>query len=685
MRWIVLLGGLGWMLTGCGGGAVAQAPRVARPAASPAASVAITTPTTAAEKRALFAQAQADLRNGDAAAARQRFAALQPVYPELADYVLAGLARAAARSGDPGAADAAWSTLLVSEPRSLLVPQAQLERGRLLAARDDPAAVGALSAARASDDVDVRAAAALALGTLAVRNGNAADAAVQFDAARRLRPGAPIGRDAKAQLQQLRAAHPELAPQGPALRDELALLLRERDYPAARRTAEAILVVAPDPRILRSRADAEHGAGDFDAGIATLALIVDRYPRTPEAADAQLRMATLLWNRDRNEDAATAFRAYVARYPNGSGVPEALYALARIDQGAGREADAVAGYRRLIAAAPGSRQAREARWRIGWIAYQQGRWADAAAAFAAAGNGSGPAEAPDAYYWRARSLERAGDREAATRGYRALLDAAPGSYYAYWAEERLQGTSTRRRVRVVPPLPSALGAPPPGADAYHWQKARELQAAGALGAARHEMQAVERLGGSTPEVASALPAAYQAAGGYRDAIRLAGARGVGSPQLLYPLAFWPQVNSAAQAEGIDPLLAIALMRQESLFDTTARSPADARGLMQLLPSTAEQVARERGRPAPTDQLYDPEVNVALGVAHLADLMRQYGGDPLKATAAYNGGADAVARWQQRFGALPGDEFVENITYRETRDYVKKVMGNYRRYQQLYGE
>ena len=199
------------------------------------------------------------------------------------------------------------------------------------------------------------------------------------------------------------------------------------------------------------------------------------------------------------------------------------------------------------------------------------------------------------------------------------------------------------------------------------------------------MQAVERSSGDAPEVAAALPTAYQAAGGYRDAIRLAGARGQAMPTVVYPLAFWPQVSRAAAAEGVDPLLAIALMRQESLFDAAARSPADARGLMQLLPSTAAQVARERGEPSPVDHLYDPEVNVSLGVAHLADLMRRYGGDPLKATAAYNGGAEAVARWEQRFGTLPPDEFVESITYRETRDYVKKVMGNYRRYQQLYGE
>jgi soluble lytic murein transglycosylase len=179
-------------------------------------------------------------------------------------------------------------------------------------------------------------------------------------------------------------------------------------------------------------------------------------------------------------------------------------------------------------------------------------------------------------------------------------------------------------------------------------------------------------------------AAYQAVDGYRDAIRLASARGLSDPGVLYPLAYWPQVAQQSRSSGIDPLLVLALMRQESMFDPTARSPADARGLMQLLPSTAARVAQRLGQPSPAGTLYDPDTNITLGVAHLQQLLQAHQGDPLKALAAYNGGEEAVARWQQRFGDLEPDEFVESITYRETRDYVKRVMGNYRRYQETYG-
>ena len=181
--------------------------------------------------------------------------------------------------------------------------------------------------------------------------------------------------------------------------------------------------------------------------------------------------------------------------------------------------------------------------------------------------------------------------------------------------------------------------------------------------------------------------AYQAVDGYRDAIRLGSARGLHRPGDLLPARLLAAGHAARpRTNGVDPLLVLALMRQESMFDPAARSPADARGLMQLLPSTAERVARRTGQPSPTGNLYDPDTNIALGVAHLqraaaaaTTAIRSRRWRPTTAAKA------AVAKWQQRFGTLEPDEFVESITYRETRDYVKRVMGNYRRYQIEYAD
>jgi soluble lytic murein transglycosylase len=163
-------------------------------------------------------------------------------------------------------------------------------------------------------------------------------------------------------------------------------------------------------------------------------------------------------------------------------------------------------------------------------------------------------------------------------------------------------------------------------------------------------------------------------------------RGAISPELAerfrYPRAFWNLVAPAAQSTGLDPYLLLALTRQESLFDPEARSPSDAQGLMQLLPSTARRVAAESGIGGATLDLSDPALNVELGTTYLKKLFEMFGGNPFKAVAAYNGGEHAVERWNARF-AGDDDEWVENIDFHETRDYVKKVLGGLREYRLLY--
>ena len=107
------------------------------------------------------------------------------------------------------------------------------------------------------------------------------------------------------------------------------------------------------------------------------------------------------------------------------------------------------------------------------------------------------------------------------------------------------------------------------------------------------------------------------------------------------------------------------------MEATARSSADARGLMQLLPSTARIVARRARASAPsTSDLYDPSVNIALGSYHLAWLLDRYDGQTPLAMAAYNAGEHRVDRWIKDGDALPMDVWIERIPFRETRNYPK---------------
>jgi len=200
---------------------------------------------------------------------------------------------------------------------------------------------------------------------------------------------------------------------------------------------------------------------------------------------------------------------------------------------------------------------------------------------------------------------------------------------------------------------------------YHLSRARELHRADLRRWAGREVKAFKRDRGSLDR--GFMIDLYRAVDAHRQAIRIAGGDQDRYAEILYPLAFWDTVHSNAQRYRIDPLLALSLMRQESMFDPEARSPANARGLMQLLPSTAAQVAADIGRDGKID-LYDPQTNIELGIAHLRELADRY----------------AVAKWDARSGDRPADEWVEAISYSETRDYVKKVLTNRQKYARLYG-
>lgn len=140
----------------------------------------------------------------------------------------------------------------------------------------------------------------------------------------------------------------------------------------------------------------------------------------------------------------------------------------------------------------------------------------------------------------------------------------------------------------------------------------------------------------------------------------------------YATPFRETVYDAVQRYPIDPAFVYAIMRTESGFQEDAVSRAGARGLLQLMPYTATGIAAHIGQPPPSvDALFDPAVNIPLGVAFLA-LAHQEFGHPALAAAVYNGGPDQVARWLARFGHLEPDLFVERIPFRETRDYVKRV-------------
>jgi len=154
-------------------------------------------------------------------------------------------------------------------------------------------------------------------------------------------------------------------------------------------------------------------------------------------------------------------------------------------------------------------------------------------------------------------------------------------------------------------------------------------------------------------------------------------------KFLYPLPHEAKVRKHAK---IDPFLVYSVMRQESVFDAAITSPVGARGLLQIMPATGEFLAKKENlKKYNKDLLYNPYMNIRLGVRYLNDLYDEYKGDYIGILGNYNAGPAPAARWVANYGSLPWDVRVEEVSYWETRDYVKRVLGNYWIYKELYGE
>jgi soluble lytic murein transglycosylase len=153
---------------------------------------------------------------------------------------------------------------------------------------------------------------------------------------------------------------------------------------------------------------------------------------------------------------------------------------------------------------------------------------------------------------------------------------------------------------------------------------------------------------------------------------------------VYPDGWGDLVVEQSARHGVDPLMMLAIMRQESSFDPRAQSNAQAMGLTQVVPPTARGIAARLGYDDfALRDLYKPAVSLEFGTWFMAQLMEEFKGRPFPALAAYNAGGGTVTRWLQRFGDDP-DVMVELVPFAETQTYLRIVYDNYRHYQLLYG-
>ena len=144
------------------------------------------------------------------------------------------------------------------------------------------------------------------------------------------------------------------------------------------------------------------------------------------------------------------------------------------------------------------------------------------------------------------------------------------------------------------------------------------------------------------------------------------------------------IQEAAKKSGIDPYFALAIMREESLFDPRALSRSKAMGLMQLMPFTAKEEARgQKIRLGTREAVFDPRINTRLGTGYLGRLAKRFQDKLILTAGSYNAGPSNMKRWLKRWKGLSVDEFVETIPFLETRNYVKRVYRSFRIYKRIY--
>ncbi|MFN6066331.1 MAG: lytic transglycosylase domain-containing protein, partial [Pseudanabaena sp.] len=151
-------------------------------------------------------------------------------------------------------------------------------------------------------------------------------------------------------------------------------------------------------------------------------------------------------------------------------------------------------------------------------------------------------------------------------------------------------------------------------------------------------------------------------------------------QSLYPFHYWDIISNWSRERRLSPPLVIGLMRQESRFEAQIRSRSGAIGLMQIMPDTGSWIASKKG--VSNYNLDNPADNISFGTWYLDYTHNRYKDNSMLAVASYNAGPGAVGRWVEERGVGDPDEFVNNIPYEETRDYVSKVLGTYWNYLRL---
>jgi soluble lytic murein transglycosylase len=652
------------------------------------------------DQRDNFAKAYSLYTTGSYAEAQELFTRTVETNAPLADYSLYYLALIAFQQDDWDTSEHFLARLRDEYPQSIWYDAAELQRAKIAIAEEKyPQGINRMRSLRAQKDLshDISEEALYLQAQAEEMQGDVYQAYSLYQQLRSFAPLSAWTALARKRVAQLRDQYPAVfgIVTVTAIADEADRLVTERQFGAAESLYKKLLDIDMGPELrlqfLTKLSDLYLSVRKRNEATSVLERIAADYPDSREAPKALYRIGRILWNRNDNGDALRYFARLMERYPKAPQAARAQFAMADIYESQDKNDEAAALYSTLPKKFPASQVRDDSIWRLAWLHYRAREWQAARETFGLLTSQARQGKYKTAAkYWQARTAERLGENDAAIRLYRKIIaDGEDDSYYHGLAAQELE----KEGVTIAEPTteiePNNTGSDPPvsGETAFHLIRARALAQLNLHDLAVRELEEIRRRNQPQGPLRLLLIREFAKNQAYANSVQIANqlpASAAGRDLYRFPLAHWDAVKDRARARGMDPYLIIALIRQESLFDNHARSPAAALGLMQLLPSTARRVAAQIGITVPSNEaLFDPELNLTLGTQYLKDLLQRYSNNWFKAIAAYNAGEAAVDRWNETIATDDTAEFVEQIPYRETRQYVKLVIRNHRIYKRLY--
>ncbi len=444
-----------------------------------------------------------------------------------------------------------------------------------------------------------------------------------------------------------------------------------------------------------------------------LARVTDRGPELH--AEALFHQAEALRRANRLAESSVLVDRLLGQYSKTRWANEALYSLATYLNKQEKEGEAAGRYRQLLGSQPKSQYAPEASYYLGWFAYKSKSYADAARMLEqhlASYRYPDTKFIGEACLWAAKSEERLGHKSRALALYDLVNERYRYGYHGYVAglrsaalrkaepslrsEQPAPGSdleSIRANVTYIEPIQETAD----GSETLRIARANDLEVIGLDESAVREMNKALEAAPASPKINLRLAELYSRRGekfqatlvlrkGYPD---LYSYRESDVPreawEIFFPMVAWGAIKEEAKRYGIDPYVVAGLIRQESVFNPNAISRVGARGLMQVMPATGQLVSKRQGNGTITAaDLYNPTLNIKLGMNYLAQVIGQFGRIEY-AAAAYNAGPSRAQRWIAERGSMDIEDWIESIPFSETRGYVQGVLRYAANYRRLYKE